>query len=76
MEKISPIILDSESLSFYQREGFLVVENLLSKDEVDALLAHQASRASKHDLGLRSHTTLLHERAPSPLKLNSHRLLS
>ena len=56
MEKISPIILDSESLSFYQREGFLVVENLLSKDEVDAFLAHQASRASKHDLGLRSHT--------------------
>ena len=56
MEKISPIILDSESLSFYQREGFLVVENLLPKDEVDAFLAHQASRASKHDRGLRSHT--------------------
>ena len=47
MEKINPIILDSESLSFYQREGFLVVENLLSKDEVDAFLAtRQAALAS------------------------------
>ena len=49
-------ILTAEQLAQYRRDGFLVVADLLSEEEVDAFLTHQETRPKEFDLGLRSHT--------------------
>ncbi len=49
------ITLNSSQITSYERDGFLVVESLLSEVEVDAFLVYQKNRAKEVDPGLRSH---------------------
>lgn len=49
------ITLTSAQLAAYKRDGFLVVESLLSLQEVNAFLQHQKSKPKDVDPGLRSH---------------------
>lgn len=47
--------LTPEQVSVYQRDGFLVLDDVLSGEEIDAFLAHQETRPESLDLNLRSH---------------------
>ena len=55
MKHTAPLRLTPEQVSVYQRDGFLVLEEVLTGEEVDAFLAHQETRSEELDLGLRSH---------------------
>lgn len=50
-----PIQLSAEQVADYQRDGFLVVPDVLCAEEAGAFLSHQAARPEEYDLGLRSH---------------------
>jgi ectoine hydroxylase-related dioxygenase (phytanoyl-CoA dioxygenase family) len=49
------ITLSESQISSYHRQGFLVLENLLSQQEVDAFLSSVESRPRDFDPGLRFH---------------------
>jgi ectoine hydroxylase-related dioxygenase (phytanoyl-CoA dioxygenase family) len=48
--------LSEEQVADYRRDGYLVVHDLLSAEEIDAFLAHQEIRQESWDIGLLSHT--------------------
>ena len=49
------IELSSEQIAHYRRHGFLVVPDLLTGDEVQAFVDHEASGNAQVGLGLRAH---------------------
>jgi len=55
MKEISSSRVTSEQVSAYQRDGFLVLDDILCEEEVDAFLSHQETRSSEMNLELRSH---------------------
>jgi hypothetical protein len=50
------ISLRAAQVRSYQTEGFLIIENVLSEEEVDAFVAHQESCGNDAELGLLTHT--------------------
>jgi ectoine hydroxylase-related dioxygenase (phytanoyl-CoA dioxygenase family) len=50
-----PITLNASQVESYKRDGFLIAENLLSREEVAAFLEHQKNKQKDVDPGLRSH---------------------
>ena len=49
--------LTPEQVLAYQRDGFLILKDVLCGEEIDAFLAHQETRPEALDLELRSHVT-------------------
>lgn len=55
MKPLDRIKLTREYVRRFEQDGFLVMDRLLSHEEIDAFLAHEASRPETPDLGLRAH---------------------
>lgn len=55
MSQNSYITLTPRQVSNYRRNGFLILKDLLSAEEVESFLAHQKNRPREFDLELRSH---------------------
>ncbi len=49
--------LTTQQVSSYRRDGYLVLDRVLGEEEVDAFLAHQATRPDEMDYQLRTHLT-------------------
>ncbi len=49
------IRLSLEQVSRYEKDGFLVIENFVSHEEIDDFIAHETTRSGTPDLGLRAH---------------------
>ena len=56
MKQLDRIKLTPEHRSRYERDGFLVLEHLLSDEEIDAFLAHEPYTSAAPDSGLLAHT--------------------
>ncbi len=57
-----PRELTTDQVTAYQRDGFLVVDHVLSAEEVDGFLDHQATRSGDLEDPLRTHLTDPHWR--------------
>ena len=55
MKDTAPLRLTPEQISDYQQDGFLVLKDLIGREEIDAFLAHQETRSEELNRGVRSH---------------------
>ena len=51
MKDTAPLRLTPEQVSDYQQDGFLVLEDLIGREEIDAFLAHQETRSEELNRG-------------------------
>jgi ectoine hydroxylase len=60
MKQMTPITLSAAQGEAYERDGFVVLEDLLSAEEVAAFLAHQPTRSAELAGSIRSHVADRH----------------